>query len=94
MVPVSEKQTRTQRVAGHSGRSVVLLVYAVVVAIAGLWGVLLGAVGPSNLRPVSLFFLIELPPTPLGLAIYGMGTLGVGLGIVLLLVRYASRHYT
>jgi hypothetical protein len=90
---VSEKQTRIQSVRNHSGQTIVLFVYAVVVAIAGFWGFLLGSLGLTELRPVSLFFIIELQPTPLGLAIYGMGTIGVGLGIILLLVRYASRRY-
>lgn len=90
---MSETQTQTKTVTGHSGRAVVLFVYAVVVAIAGFTGFLLGTIGPTALRPVKLFFLIELPPTPLGLAVYGMGTLGAGLGVALLLVRYASQHY-
>ena len=88
-----ENPTATTRSPGRRGRSVVLFVYAVVVAIAGLTGFLLGTFGPDELRPVDLFFLIELQPTPLGLAAYGMGTMGVGLGILLVLVSYASRHY-
>lgn len=90
---MSETSTRTQSTTGRSGRAIVLFVYCVVVAIAGLTGFLLGTIGPTALRPVDLFFLIRLPPTPLGLAIYGMGTLGGGLGVALLLVRYASRRF-
>ena len=90
---MSENPTATTRATGRRGRSVVLVVYVVVVAIAGITGVLLGTFGPDELRPVELFFLIELQPTPLGLAVYGMGTMGVGLGILLVLVSYASRRY-
>lgn len=77
----------------RSGRTVVLFVYAVVVAIAGLMGLLLGSIGPKALRPVKLFFVFEIQPTPLGLALYGMATLGGGLGIALLLVMYVSRRF-
>ena len=94
MNDVSDTQTRPRRATGYDGRTVILFVYTVVVAIAGCMGFLLGAIGPDALRPVRLFFLIELQPTPLGLAVYGMGTIGLVLGVLLLLVRYASRHYT
>lgn len=90
---MSENPTATASSAGRRGRSVILTVYLVVIAIAGVMGVLLGAFGPDELRPVDLFFLIELQPTPVGLAVYGMGTMGVGLGILLLLVNYASNRY-
>lgn len=84
---------RTPTTTDHDGRSIVLGVYVIVIGIAGLFGFLLGAIGPHKLNPVSLFFLIELPPTAFGLAVYGMATVGVVLGIILLLVRYASRRY-
>ena len=77
----------------HGGRFVVLIIYVAVVILAGGWGYLLGSLGIKSLRPVSLFFLFTLQPTPSGLAVYGMGTLGVGLGIILLLVNYVSQHY-
>ena len=87
------ENTIRPRNTGQRGRNVILVVYVVVVAIAGLFGYLLGAIGPDALRPVKLFFLVEIQPTPLGLALYGMTTLGVGLGALLLGVRYASRRY-
>nr|WP_160135647.1 cox cluster protein [Halococcus salsus] len=77
----------------HGGRFVVLIIYVAVVILAGGWGYLLGSLGIKSLRPVSLFFLFTLQPTPSGLAVYGMGTLGVGLGVMLLLVNYVSQHY-
>lgn len=90
---MSENRT-TQRVADRSGRSVVLFVYVAVVAIAGGWGYLLGSLGIEDLNPVHLFFLFEIQPTPVGLAFYGMVTMGTLLGVLLLGVRYASRRYS
>ncbi|PSP73002.1 cox cluster protein [Halobacteriales archaeon QS_3_64_16] len=72
---------------------VVVALYVLVVSITGLTGYLLGSIGPEGLRPVALFGLIELPPTPIGLALYGIVTLGVGLGIALGLVVFVSRRY-
>lgn len=89
---MNENPTQPPNPTGHDGRNVVLFVYTTVVAIAGFMGFLLGAVGPDALQPVSLFFLVELPPTPLGLAVYGMGTVGLVLGVLLLGVQYAARR--
>ena len=75
------------------GRSVVVVLYLVVVAVAGFTGYILGSVGPEELRPVSLLGVVTLPPTPVGLALYGIVTLGVGLGIGLGLVAFVSDRY-
>jgi len=75
------------------GRRVVLFLYLVVVTVAGLTGYLLGSIGPEGLRSVSLFGVVSLPPTPVGLALYGVLTLGVGLGVALALVAYVSDRY-
>ena len=90
---MAENRTQPRRVAGYSGRTVVLVVYVAVVALAGGWGYLLGTLGIQDLQSVRLFFLIPLPPTPVGLAVYGIGTLGVGLGVLLLAIRFVSRRY-
>lgn len=71
----------------------VLFLYVAVVAITGFTGYLLGSIGPEGIRPVSLFGVVSLPPTPIGLALYGVLTLGVGLGVVLALVAYVSDRY-
>ena len=76
------------------GSRVVIALYVLVMAITGLTGYLLGSIGPDGLRPVALFGFIELAPTPIGLALYGIVTLGVGLGVALGLVVFVSRRYT
>lgn len=73
-----------------AGRRVVLAVYLVVVALAGLLGALLGYVHPAGMDP-RLFFVVDLPPTVPGMVVFGVTTVGVGLGLVVVLVRYVSR---
>jgi len=84
----------TERVAepGRSGRRVILLLYVVVVAIAGFTGFVLGVIGPRDLDP-QLFGFIAMPPTPLGMAAYGAITLATVLGVVLVLVVFVSERY-
>lgn len=73
------------------GRSFVVGFYLLIVAITGVVGAVLGAVGPDDLTPVALLGLVELPPTPLGLAVYGAVTVGLALGVPLALVVAVSR---
>ncbi|GAB6861592.1 cox cluster protein [Haloplanus litoreus] len=82
---MTETQTRLD------GRRFVLLMYGVIIGIAGVLGVVLGAFITMGSAP-RLFFLIPLPPTALGFAAYGMVTVAVGLGIPLLLVIYLSER--
>lgn len=77
---------------GRSGRRVVLLLYVVVIAIAGVTGFALGYIGPRDLDP-QLFGFIAMPPTPLGMAAYGAITLAVVLGVVIALVVFVSERY-
>lgn len=77
--------------AGTPGEKVVVVVYVVIVALAGVMGFVLGAIRPADLQP-ALFGVIALPPTPFGVALYGMVTVGVGLGVFLGLVIYISRR--
>ncbi len=72
------------------GRSFVVGFYFVIVAITGAIGAVLGAIGPEDLTPVKLLGLVELQPTPLGLAVYGVVTVGIALGIPLGLVVLVS----
>jgi hypothetical protein len=81
----------TEEPAGRSGERVVVWLYAIIVALAGVMGFVLGSIRPEDLEP-QLFGVIALPPTPLGVAIYGVVTIGVGLGILLGLVIVVSRN--
>jgi hypothetical protein len=76
----------------RSGNRVVILVFGAIVLIAGVMGTVLGSIRPDDLDP-TLFFLIDLPPTPLGVALYGMATVGVGLGVFIGLVMYVSNRF-
>ncbi|WP_321111150.1 DUF7520 family protein [Halorussus salinisoli] len=73
------------------GRSFVVGFYALIVAITGVVGAVLGVAGPDDLTAVKLLGLVELQPTPLGLAVYGMVTVGLALGVPLVLVVLVSK---
>ncbi|TSD14433.1 cox cluster protein [Haloglomus irregulare] len=75
------------------GKWLILVLYAVVVSIAGLTGFLIGALGIRGLRPVTFLGLITFQPTAVGLAAYGVLTMGLGLGVMLGLVIYVSNNY-
>lgn len=73
------------------GRRFVLALYVVIVAFAAVIGVLFStAVGDP--RPPVLFFLVELPPTALGFALYGGVTVATVLGVPLLAVAVVSER--
>ncbi|WP_435179474.1 DUF7520 family protein [Halorussus sp. AFM4] len=74
------------------GRSFVVGFYLLIVAITGAVGAVLGTAGPGDLTAVELLGLVELQPTPLGLAVYGMVTVGLALGVPLALVVVVSRR--
>jgi len=73
------------------GEKVVVQIYVVIVALAGVMGFVLGSIRPADLEP-ELLGVIPLPPTPFGVALYGMFTVGLGLGVFLGLVIYVSRR--
>lgn len=74
------------------GRRLVVVLYVVVVTLAAGIGLVLGIIAPRGLDP-ELFGVVQLPPTPLGVAVYGAVTVGALLGVVLAGVAYASRRY-
>jgi hypothetical protein len=78
---------------GFGGHRIIILLYAVVVAIAGIMGGVIGSIGLRDLKPVTALGLLTVQPTPFGLAAFGMLTVGAGLGAVLLLVVAVSRRY-
>lgn len=82
----------TEPTEGRRGDRLVVQLYLIIVAIAGVMGFVLGTIRPDDLEP-ELFGVVALPPTPFGVALYGIVTVGVGLGAFLLLVRVVSRRY-
>lgn len=75
------------------GRRVVLVLYGVTVAVAGVAGYLVGVVvGPRLPRPAFLGVL-ALPATPAGLAVWGAATVATGLGVALAALVVVSRRY-
>lgn len=74
------------------GYRIVLAIYAAIVAFAGVFGLVLGVV-VGELEEVALFGVVQLPPTPLGLAAYGAVTVGTILGVLLGLVVFVSDRY-
>ncbi|WP_338741957.1 DUF7520 family protein [Haloplanus salilacus] len=74
-----------------NGRRFVLFLYAAIVLIAGALGFILGEVVDMGAAP-RLFFLVPLPPTGVGFAVYGVGTVAVALGLPLSLVAVVSRR--
>lgn len=81
------------RDATTTGPRVIFTIYAVVVGIAALFGYLVGTLASGALRPPRLFFLVELPPSPVGMAVYGSVTVATILGVLLVLVEVVSRRY-
>ena len=81
-----ERVTATRR----DGQRLMILLYFVIVGIAGGLGVVLGGFIFAGEGP-ELFFLIDLPATALGYATFGVVTVAIGLGIPLALVVYVSR---
>lgn len=75
------------------GRRVIIVLYFIVVGVAGGMGAAIGSIGLRDLEPVSFLGLVTFQPTPTGLAAFGMTAVGVTLGVVLGLVVLVSRTY-
>jgi len=78
--------------SARPGRRVIFTVYAGIVAVAALMGFILGSINPEGLNP-TLFGVIDLPPTPVGMVIFGVVTVGFGLGVLLLAVSVAADRF-
>lgn len=76
---------------GRDGSRFVLQLYVALVAVAATAGLLTGAF-VEGLSSPRFLFLVPLPPTPLGFAVYGGLTIALVLGGPLALVRYVSRN--
>ncbi len=76
----------------YDGQRFVTGLYLAIVTIAGLAGAIIGSLGIEGTDP-ELFFLIQLPPTTLGMALYGAITIGTLLGVVLAVLIVVSNKY-
>jgi hypothetical protein len=74
------------------GPRFLVVLYTLLVLLTGVCGYVIGLIRPEDLNP-QLFMLVDLPPTPVGMAVYGMVTVGLILGVLLLAVRYVAREY-
>ena len=82
----------TESASVWRGPRFVSALYLAIVALTGVFGFVIGVIRPTDLNP-KLFMLIDLPPTPFGVALYGMLTVGIVLGLLLLVVRYVGKEY-
>lgn len=73
----------------REGHKIVILVYLAVTAITGIAGFVLGSLGLAA-EPVRILGVMTFPPTPFGLAAFGVLTVGTILGVLLLLVIAVS----
>jgi hypothetical protein len=73
------------------GPRFVIGLYAVLVALSGLLGALFATV-VTDPEPPRLLFLVSLPPTAVGFAVYGAVTVALVLGVPLVGVVYVSRR--
>lgn len=78
---------------GRGGHRIIVFLYVAVVSIAGFMGAVIGSIGLRDLEAVSFLGLVTFQPTPLGLAAFGMTTIGTLLGVLLVLVVVVSRRY-
>lgn len=76
----------------RGGRRLVVSIYVIIVLLTAFIGFVLGTIAPQGLDP-ELFGVVQLPPTPTGMAVYGAVTIGVLLGVLLLGVVYVSNRY-
>jgi len=78
--------------SGLRGQRVVVGIYLVIVAFTGVAGYMTATV-VGEVDPPRLLFLIELPPTPIGMAVFGAGTIGLVLGVLLFAVTVVSDRF-
>lgn len=77
--------------SGTRGRRFVVGLYAALVSVGAVAGVLTATFVDELSRP-ELFGVLPLPATPLGFAVFGGVTMAFVLGVPLTLVIYVSRR--
>jgi len=78
--------------SGLRGQRVVVTIYLVIVAFTGVAGYMTATV-VGEINPPRFLFLVEFPPTPLGLAAFGALTIGLVLGVLLVAVTVVSDRF-
>lgn len=78
--------------SAHDGQRFVTGLYLAIVGVATLAGYIIGSLGIEGMNPV-LFGIIQLPPTALGMALYGGITVGTLLGVLLVVMIVVSNRY-
>jgi hypothetical protein len=76
------------------GRRFVIGLYVALVGVAAAMGAILSVVLSGDATTITLLGVIDLPPTPLGFALYGTVTVGLALGVPLLAILYISDDET
>lgn len=87
----SDAETEEPRESAVGGRRSVVTLYVLLVGFATVAGVLFANV-VDNPEPPAFLFLVSLPPTAAGFALYGGLTVAVVLGVPLAAVVYVSRR--
>ncbi|WP_248907772.1 DUF7520 family protein [Halocatena marina] len=82
----------SQNVPELGGRKFVMYLYVTIVGIAAMAGFTIGSFGIEGLDP-ELFGVIQLPPTAIGMAVYGALTIATLLGSIFLLMIFVSNRY-
>jgi hypothetical protein len=82
---------RSPDVTGVRGPRIVGVLYVLLVAFAGVAGVLFARTVEGARRP-ALLFVIELPATEVGFAVYGAVTVAIVLGVPLAAVVAVSQR--
>lgn len=74
------------------GQRFITFFYITMVVLAATFGYTIGKFGLKGMDP-ELFGFIQLPRTPVGMALYGALTIAVLLGVIFLLIIYISNRY-
>ncbi|MGM0604869.1 MAG: DUF7520 family protein [Halobacteriota archaeon] len=74
------------------GRKILIGVGVSVVAIGGVLGGFVGAVGADQVSEIEIFGVLTVPMTPIWMALYGMIATAIVLGVLFGAVELASRY--
>ncbi|UPM43766.1 DUF7520 family protein [Halocatena salina] len=78
--------------SAYDGQRFVTGMYFAIVGVAALAGYIIGTLQIEGMDP-ELFGVIQLPPTAIGMALYGGITVGTLLGVLLVVMVIVSKRY-